>query len=858
MPNQKFHIQNRFLAFLQNLKPLKINIPQLIVYTIGWFLLFYGTMFSSSMSGARLIPILLIFGFFWFKILDEINDKIKPPVELLILLFLAAYAIEKTTLSIFLSAYRIASDPMFTPGILPSIIQVSILALLFFLFSFILIDKKKTGRGVLIGLFFAGYIAGLILQGNNTFYWWIFQFLLLLYLLKKTDWPEELTRVECWLYFALFVLIYRLFSNFPIEKLNNFQHGLFWNKMPFILFHFFRLYLIAVLIKIPLTLVYHHARLSQKLRIASLFQSSFPQLLQLLMLVFIFYFFVAGWQADQVRKSLENTFESLQNYSTKTDLHFIQKPLNPVDRSVHLTDSISITVPVNPPNNGIIKTMKGNNPEYYLFATRFSDSSNVISLIRIDSLLLQRVSHDIRILAGTSLAGYPFQLNQWDSLAYKIRSWHRQSMLTNFHIFPFGLFTSQSAKKISFRLPTFSDGDYDQKINLRFGGKKALTIGRVYSQFFNDHFQKTGFWAFDVEFLLNSAILNSTLARNILFWLGIYLLINFLIIQQVSKLGNRINRSIVHKFGQLKTGIRHISEGNLSYQIHVEGEDEFVELARRFNQMGEKLQQTIEEAREKDRLKYELKIAHDVQLSLLPQTIPVVPGFEVAAAMQTATEVGGDFYDVLPISKNRFLFIIGDVSGKGTSAAFYMAQCMSLARLSSQFSDDPKEIAFKLNKYFADHSQERQIFLTSIIGVIDAQRGDIELIRAGHTQPLLLSGSTKEIKPLEIPGLGIGLDRKQTTFRKILKLQAYKLKENDTLVCYTDGVLEAAKKDLVKGDTDETWHFYGEHRLMELLKKLEGKTSHEILRGIIADLKKFYGDFPQLDDFTLLVIKRVK
>jgi sigma-B regulation protein RsbU (phosphoserine phosphatase) len=336
----------------------------------------------------------------------------------------------------------------------------------------------------------------------------------------------------------------------------------------------------------------------------------------------------------------------------------------------------------------------------------------------------------------------------------------------------------------------------------------------------------------------------------------VYLLLNSFVVRQVVRFGSQINETIVQKFTQLKRGIQQISTGNLDYKIKLEGEDEFVELADRFNQMGDQLKQTIEESREKDRFEYELKIAREVQLSLLPRHLPDIPGFQIAASMKTANEVGGDFYDIFPLDKNRFLFTIGDVSGKGSSAALYMAQCMSLVRFSRQFTNDPKEISSRLNHYFATTITDRQIFVTAIVGILDVSSNTLQIVRAGHTEPIFIPGDRKkEIQVVETRGIGIGLTRSSHIFEKYLTSFKVSLEPGDTIVCYTDGVVEAVRQLPEKEETE--MQMYGEDRLQNLLNSFRGKTAEQMLKEIELDIDSFYAGNPKVDDHTVLIIQRV-
>jgi len=267
------------------------------------------------------------------------------------------------------------------------------------------------------------------------------------------------------------------------------------------------------------------------------------------------------------------------------------------------------------------------------------------------------------------------------------------------------------------------------------------------------------------------------------------------------------------------------------------------------------LKKTIAEVREKDLFEYELKLAREVQLSLLPQQLPEIPGFQIAASMRTANTVGGDFDDIFYLDDHRLLFTIGDVSGKGSSAAMYMAQCMSLVRFSRQFTTDPADISTRLNEYFVTSITDRQIFVTAIIGLLDNKANTINFIRAGHTEPVYIPGNmTREIKFLKTKGLGIGLTRSSRLFKKSLKSYKISFEPGDTLVLYTDGVVEAARQNTEPAKIE----MYGEERLRSLLQQHRGNSASEILKEIEINIESFYAGSPRVDDHSLLIIQRSK
>jgi serine phosphatase RsbU (regulator of sigma subunit) len=238
---------------------------------------------------------------------------------------------------------------------------------------------------------------------------------------------------------------------------------------------------------------------------------------------------------------------------------------------------------------------------------------------------------------------------------------------------------------------------------------------------------------------------------------------------------------------------------------------------------------------------------------LLPATLPEIKGYQIAAAIKTANEIGGDFYDILPLNDDSYLFTIGDVSGKGSSAAFYMAQFISLLRYSPQFTDSPVEIAERLNAYFSKEIKDRQIFVTSIIGVLNVKSNTIKFVRNGHTPPILIPGDgKKDVAEITSDGLGIGLTKTGQTFKNSLKEKTIRLKANDKFILYTDGIVEAA----ITSEDEEFTEVFGEDKFNFLLNKIRDENAEVIKKEVCNVLDDFYQSRSPIDDYTLLIIQR--
>jgi len=251
----------------------------------------------------------------------------------------------------------------------------------------------------------------------------------------------------------------------------------------------------------------------------------------------------------------------------------------------------------------------------------------------------------------------------------------------------------------------------------------------------------------------------------------------------------------------------------------------------------------FEEQIDKERLARELVIAREVQRKLLPQKLPSLDGISVAASSVSAQEVGGDYYDFVEIGPERWAFIVGDVSGKGTSAAFYMAELKGVFRALSRLTHAPSEFLENANQALA-HSMEKNVFISVVYGILDLGKEQFTLARAGHCPVAMVNGSG-ESRYLRTEGLGLGLDRGKL-FAKVLEEETISLRRGDVFVLYTDGVVESR---------NESGEEYGYDRFIDAVRRHHGKPVREMHSALLADLNRFLGRADYDDDMTLLVLR---
>ncbi|MFQ6618953.1 MAG: GAF domain-containing SpoIIE family protein phosphatase, partial [Fidelibacterota bacterium] len=251
----------------------------------------------------------------------------------------------------------------------------------------------------------------------------------------------------------------------------------------------------------------------------------------------------------------------------------------------------------------------------------------------------------------------------------------------------------------------------------------------------------------------------------------------------------------------------------------------------------------VEESIEKERLEQELKIARDVQISLLPKQIPSgLKNIDLAATSIPAHEVGGDYYDFIKLDKDRLGIVIGDVSGKGTSAAFYMAEIKGIVQSFSRIYKSPKRIMKKVNEALFGNL-DRKSFISLIYAVLDMRSKSLVFSRAGHLPLVYYDGG--EVKFLQPGGIGLGLDRGKI-FNAVIEERVIPLHSNDLIFMYTDGVNEARNSDNLE---------FGDERVKTALRMYADLSADEIKDNLVSEIKRFVGQSSLNDDITLIVAK---
>ena len=249
----------------------------------------------------------------------------------------------------------------------------------------------------------------------------------------------------------------------------------------------------------------------------------------------------------------------------------------------------------------------------------------------------------------------------------------------------------------------------------------------------------------------------------------------------------------------------------------------------------------IRESLEKERLYREMLVAQEMQRRLLPQHVPHAPTIELDAVSRPAFEVGGDYYDFMELGGGRIGIVVGDVSGKGVSAAFYMSEMKGIFQALGRICSSPKEFMVKANEALAD-SIDKRSFVSVIYAILDPRSGRLTVARAGHCPMLHISG--EEVAYVRPNGLGMGLSR-GAIFDDAIQEEVIDLRAGDVCVLYTDGVTEA------RCGVDE----FGYERLKSAAREARERNAAGIKEAILDDVSRFTENRANDDDLTLVVLK---
>jgi len=310
-----------------------------------------------------------------------------------------------------------------------------------------------------------------------------------------------------------------------------------------------------------------------------------------------------------------------------------------------------------------------------------------------------------------------------------------------------------------------------------------------------------------------------------------------------------ISRSITRPLGALVLATREIAAGHFDAPLPTcITDDEVGELTQAFGTMMRELSDHVRQltltTAVKERIESELKIAHDIQMSILPKMFPPLPDrdeIDLYALVEPAKEVGGDFYDFFQIDEEHFCLVIADVSGKGVPASLFMAVTKTLIKATAKSGRSSAEVMTRVNAELAQDN-EQSMFVTVFCAILDLSSGEVIYTNAGHNPPfliradgaveLLVSGSSQLV-------LGVMED-------VVYRTESLTLSKGERLFLYTDGVTEAM---------NPANQAFGEARVVQELERLRELNLRETTQAMVASVQDFAGSEPQSDDITIMLVE---
>src|ERR1700722_2941978 len=332
----------------------------------------------------------------------------------------------------------------------------------------------------------------------------------------------------------------------------------------------------------------------------------------------------------------------------------------------------------------------------------------------------------------------------------------------------------------------------------------------------------------------------------------------FLVVEIVSMIiGVSMTRTITAAVHRLYEGTQKVMEGNFSHRIEVKGKDQLADLSESFNRMTENLERLLVVAKEKERLQSEVEIAREVQSQLYPRVVPQTRTLRLTAVCHPARMCSGDYYDYEVIRDSQVALAIGDVAGKGISAALLMATLQSSLRSQLQSALEiaatagvggnsllpllsTSHLVSRLNNQLHAYTSPEK-YATFCFGIFDEPTGIFTYTNAGHLPPLLVRGGVAE--RLDVNGTVVGA----FPFA-IYDESRVELKSSDLLVCFTDGITEPE---------NEYGEMFGEDRLIELIARSSHLNDEQIIEVVLESVREWTATDELQDDMTLLLARRV-
>lgn len=294
---------------------------------------------------------------------------------------------------------------------------------------------------------------------------------------------------------------------------------------------------------------------------------------------------------------------------------------------------------------------------------------------------------------------------------------------------------------------------------------------------------------------------------------------------------------------RLASDMQAMAEGDFSRRSDLAGADEIGLLAQAFNSMAERLRVARVNERENSRLESDLAVARNIQNNLLPPQTPRVRGLDIFTSYRPAKEIGGDYFDFLPVDNQHMGIVVADASGKSIPAALVMSTTRAILRFVAPGGASAADTLTRVNAILSVDIP-RGMFVTAYYLIFDPLDNSMVCASAGHT-PLLIARANDTVEQINPGGIALGFDR-GTVFQRSIREQRVELEQGDRVLLYTDGVAEC-----VNPANEE----YSERRLREFLRRNRELSSHDFVGALVADLDRHRGTADIRDDTTIVTFK---
>lgn len=302
----------------------------------------------------------------------------------------------------------------------------------------------------------------------------------------------------------------------------------------------------------------------------------------------------------------------------------------------------------------------------------------------------------------------------------------------------------------------------------------------------------------------------------------------------------------VRPIQRITDGVRRFGTAGSEETLPIEGADEFSAIAQAFNELTVKIREAQKDEVEKERLHKEMQVAQEIQHMLLPKQFPDIEGYDISTIYRAAKDVGGDYFDFVWIDEDTLGIIVADVSGKGVPGSLVMTMIRTAVRLEARGNKSAVDILNRVNEFITD-DVKKGMFITIFLVVLDSKNRRISFASAGHNPMVLYRQEEDKSYFLNPRGIPVGITLPEgLNFEESITSESVKLKKDDILIIYTDGITEAMNLQ-----RDQ----YGMERFLSFIKEHATLTPDEFTEKLDEDIQSFTGGAEQNDDITLVAIK---